>query len=430
VLFLAAVLAAGRFWPRENPDLAVYRKVAPAVVLVETSQDHGTGFLVSGDGWLVTNYHVVRDATPDPETGALRATVYLGKLVDDHMTRIEEPVPAFLYKHDAVKDLALLKLTKKPDELAALPHLGLAGARTKIEAGLPCWVVGHPVAGTVWLPRSGHVDQVADWPRDTPDVVVAHLTASPAERAALEAQLEQLRTKVILSQCDLGKGDSGSPLVDQDGDVIGVSFAVPSAKGGGGAPRFGFHVHRDVLADFLADCDRLGPAPPLYVPALRPRDSSYRPADLANNGQLDAVIFSRPDENGPGPVTGLWLDLLHVNRGVVPEDFKDPKKDPVANGRWRFQLALLFEPFPVACYDTDGDGTIDLIVEDSDGDGKADLVLRRAGESWVLGEGKGRPLLDAGWFAESRPELGKRLAGYQGKLGKDSLEDVLRSLGT
>ena len=42
-----------------------------------------------------------------------------------------------------------------------------------------------------------------------------------------------MKTKVILTECDLGKGDSGSPLVDRAGDVIGVSFAVPDARGAG-----------------------------------------------------------------------------------------------------------------------------------------------------------------------------------------------------
>ena len=66
-LLAVAVLAVVVFWPR--PDLYVYDKTAPAVVLVKAGDEQGTGFLISDDGWLLTNYHVVRSGRPTPRRG-------------------------------------------------------------------------------------------------------------------------------------------------------------------------------------------------------------------------------------------------------------------------------------------------------------------------------------------------------------------------
>ena len=66
-LLAVAVLAVVVFWPR--PDLYVYDKTAPAVVLVKAGDEQGTGFLISDDGWLLTNYHVVRSGAARPRDG-------------------------------------------------------------------------------------------------------------------------------------------------------------------------------------------------------------------------------------------------------------------------------------------------------------------------------------------------------------------------
>src|SRR5262249_23667789 len=82
-----------------------FQKVAPAVVMVKTSQEHGTGFLISPDGWGVTNSHVIRAPRPDVKEGKRQVEVFFGKLEAGGMQFIPQSVPALVYKDDRVRDL-------------------------------------------------------------------------------------------------------------------------------------------------------------------------------------------------------------------------------------------------------------------------------------------------------------------------------------
>lgn len=104
--------------------LDVYPKCAPTVVVVRTSNAHGTGFFISEDGWIVTNQHVVDGAEIDLENGARRLAIYVGKLnKDERMVLDPTPLAAHVYVADEVKDLALLKLIQLPKgkKLPAVP---------------------------------------------------------------------------------------------------------------------------------------------------------------------------------------------------------------------------------------------------------------------------------------------------------------------
>jgi S1-C subfamily serine protease len=365
-----------------GPAAEVYARVAPAVVIVHTDTGHGTGALIDPAGWIVTNHHVIAEAPLDPETGAPRVTIRLGRLDDRFMRLLPEGVPGLVYKSSEEKDLALVKLTQMPSGFEKLPHLELA--KKLPGPGSDCVAIGHPASGLLWTVRSGEVAGVGDWPREMTDLITAGLAASADEREKLGRLLAEARQrKIVLSTCGINFGDSGGPLVNGRGELIAVTFAMPKQQNRGTA-KFSYHVHLDEVSAFVADRPRV---PQVLAPGPWPAGVFSSLRDLDEDGTPDTLLFGA--ERGK-EVTGMLLDLKQkTDRTFKPEELGS------AEGRqkWRFQFALHLQPRIQAFYDTDDDGEFDLILIGKATEG-AQNILRRVEGKWVHERGEGRRLID------------------------------------
>lgn len=155
----------------------VVEKATPAIVLLEgqgpAGSKQGTGFVVSADGLTVTNLHVI--------TG-----------IDKLRVRIANSAPVDVQQvvaFDAARDIALIKV---PAE--RLPRLLLADSG-KVRAGQPVIVLGNPF-GLVRTTSQGIVSAV----RELPGTVIT----------------------VIHTDASVNPGNSGGPLLNSRGEVIGV----------------------------------------------------------------------------------------------------------------------------------------------------------------------------------------------------------------
>ncbi len=167
----------------ESIDLkALAKKARPAVMLLVVSDAAGkeiatgTGFLVSSDGKLITNHHVIENAASTvakAENGGM--FVIEGVLADDPKN-----------------DLTLLKLKGNN-----LPFLSLSN-NDKIEVGTRIAVIGSPL-GLEGTMSEGIVSAVRD---DERDVGLVQITAA------------------------ISPGSSGSPVMKANGDVIGIASAL------------------------------------------------------------------------------------------------------------------------------------------------------------------------------------------------------------
>ena len=176
--------------------VGVVEQTGPAVVSVHVGQRRqdslvaagsGSGFLVTPDGYLLTNQHVVHRA----------ASVELS-LTDG--SRVQAAVVA----EDPSTDLAVLRARG-----SGLPVLGLS-AREALRVGQLVIAIGNPFgfAATV-----------------TAGVVSAH-------GRALRAGDGRLIEGVIQHTAPLNPGNSGGPLVDARGGVVGVNTAIIAAAQG------------------------------------------------------------------------------------------------------------------------------------------------------------------------------------------------------
>lgn len=156
----------------------------------------GSGFLVSEDGYIVTNRHVVEDEEAD----------YTVIMSDG------KKYPTKIVARDKVLDLAVLKIEGNDF------HYLNFGDSNKIEVGQSVIAIGNALAEFNNTVSLGIVSGLSR-------SVVA--MAGTGRREALD--------QLIQTDAAINPGNSGGPLIDLHGDVIGVNVAVAS-----GAENIGF----------------------------------------------------------------------------------------------------------------------------------------------------------------------------------------------
>ncbi|XP_015481234.1 serine protease HTRA2, mitochondrial [Parus major] len=185
----------------------VVEKTAPALVYVEIVGRHpflgrevpisnGSGFLVSPDGLIVTNAHVVANRR------RVRVKLASGEMYD-----------AVVHDVDQVADIATIKIKPKHP----LPTLPL-GRSAEVRQGEFVVAMGSPFA--------------------LQNTITSGIVSS-AQRGSRELGLAATDMEYIQTDAAIDFGNSGGPLVNLDGEVIGVntmkvtsgiSFAIPSDR--------------------------------------------------------------------------------------------------------------------------------------------------------------------------------------------------------
>jgi serine protease Do len=178
-------------------------------------QGAGSGFIVDAGGYVLTNHHVV--------DGATSITVQLASMRDG-----DRPLPAKLIGSDQLTDTALIQITDLPAE--GLPQATL-GDSAQIGPGDWVMAIGNPfgLSNTV-----------------TVGIVSAVSRTSPQLRPVQGRDLEMIQTDAAIN-----RGNSGGPLLNLRGEVVGINTAIFSDNGGGGNVGVGFAVPINTVKEVL-----------------------------------------------------------------------------------------------------------------------------------------------------------------------------------
>ncbi|MBA3263234.1 MAG: trypsin-like peptidase domain-containing protein [Thermoleophilaceae bacterium] len=201
----------------------IYREDGPGVVYIQAQgvsggetvfgqaqrgTATGSGFVVDGDGTILTNAHVVE--------GASKVTVSFeegGEAIDADIKGV-----------DADSDIAVLKIDPKGQDLTVLP----LGDSSRVQVGDPVVAIGNPF-GLQRTVTSGIV-------------------------SALQRQLDAPSgfsiSDVIQTDASINPGNSGGPLLDAQGKVIGINSQIATG-GGQGSVGIGFAVPIDTAKQEL-----------------------------------------------------------------------------------------------------------------------------------------------------------------------------------
>lgn len=171
---------------------AVVEEAVKGVVAVLTESSIGSGFIVNSNGYIVTNYHVI-------ERGSLIKILTYDKRI----------IPATLIGSDKLRDLALLKIEGEYNYLKL-------GDSDKLQVGRKVIAIGNP-HGLSFTVTEGII--------------------SALDREGPNGIEEYIQTDVSLNP-----GNSGGPLVDTKGEVIGINnFKI------GGAESLGFALESNSI---------------------------------------------------------------------------------------------------------------------------------------------------------------------------------------
>lgn len=162
----------------------VYEAVSPAVVTVFGYSDNGmgvgTGIVFSSDGYIVTNYHVIE--------GSHTSSVWFNHVSTEY--------EALLVGYDAEKDLAVLKV-----DLEDLP-VATFGVSDELTVGDPVYAIGNPL-GT-----------------ELRNTFTNGIVSAVNRDVALDGGTSMT---LIQTNAALNNGNSGGPLINQYGQVVGIN---------------------------------------------------------------------------------------------------------------------------------------------------------------------------------------------------------------
>ena len=196
---------------RQQQLLAAHEKARAAVVGVTDGMGVGSGVIVSSDGYVLTASHVVEGRRRFRRNGGGDPSVVV-LMPDGSQYRAE------ILGRNADADAALLKITEAPRGNNGFPHVAM-GRTSQTQPGQWCFALGHP----------------GGYRKDR-------------EAPLRLGRVLSVGSRTVVSDCAILLGDSGGPLFNLDGEVIGIHSMITSL----------IIENRHVAIDvFTGDWDRL-----------------------------------------------------------------------------------------------------------------------------------------------------------------------------
>jgi S1-C subfamily serine protease len=253
----------------------IYKEAAPGVVQVTSTsvvasnpffgtqeqEALGSGFVIDKAGHIITNYHVVE--------GAKKVEVSFSS--NDH-------IKARVVGSDPSTDIAVLKIDAKARALTPLP----LGDSDTVRVGDAVVAIGNPFG----LARTATAGIVSALQRE------------------IQAPNNFVIDKVIQTDAAINHGNSGGPLLNARGEVIGVNSQIETGGTGGGNVGIGFAIPINTVSDIVSQLIAHGKVDHAFLGIeMQPIDSS-----LTQTFRLPAdhgVLITRVIPGSPAAHAGL-----------------------------------------------------------------------------------------------------------------------------
>ena len=222
----------------------------------------GSGFIISADGYVVTNYHVVEGAT------AVTVTVSAG-----------DEYEATIIGSDSVNDVALLKV-----DASGLPAVKI-GSSDKLAIGDMVCAIGNPLGS-----------------------LTATLTVGYVSGKDRQVTTDNSTINMIQTDAAINSGNSGGPLFNMYGEVVGITSAKYSGTTSSGASIEGisFAIPIDDVMSIISDLQEYG-----YV------TGAYLGVTVQDTDAAAAKLYGMPT----GAYVSSVVDGGSADRaGVQPKD--------------------------------------------------------------------------------------------------------------
>ena len=244
----------------------------------------GSGFVIDKEGHILTNYHVIEEAGE------------IVVILDDNGT--EKEYTATLVGSDPKTDIALIKINRESDN-KDFPFLRL-GSSENLEVGEWVVAIGNPFG----LSHTVTVGVVSALGRS--------IGAGPYD-------------EFIQTDASINPGNSGGPLINIEGDVIGINTAIISGNTGGNVG-IGFAIPIDIAKGILKDLRERGTVTRGWLGVMIQKITP----DLAKSfglSQSEGALIGDVIPDGPAAKGGVKRgDVIVMFDGQQVKDMEDLPK--------------------------------------------------------------------------------------------------------
>ncbi|HOE61356.1 MAG TPA: Do family serine endopeptidase [Kiritimatiellia bacterium] len=245
-----------RFFGRRQPRQQMPRRRQPQQMFKQTGQ--GSGFLISKDGYILTNTHVVGDVD--------KITVRLSDGREFAAKRIGA---------DVKTEVALIKIEAKED----LPYLEI-GKPEELKIGEWVIAIGNPFGLKETL-------------------TVGVVSAKGRSNIGITDYEDFIQTDAAINP-----GNSGGPLLNIDGKVVGINTAIYSRSGG--YMGIGFAVPIDMAVRIKDQLIATGKVTRGYVGVfLNPGEVTREMAASFGRSEAGGVLIAEVQKDGPADKAGI-----------------------------------------------------------------------------------------------------------------------------
>ncbi|MCC7478933.1 trypsin-like peptidase domain-containing protein [bacterium] len=268
---LGALLPGDHIGPGGSFVTSVYNKVAPAVVHVtnrkvqmsffgpQEAEATGSGVIVDEKGYILTNFHVVANATE------LQVVLNDGR-----------QFPASVVGMDSGTDLALLRISAD----GKLPTAKM-GNSSKVTVGEWVVAIGNP-RGLDWTVTAGVVSALG---------------------RELNSPSGETINGLIQTDAAINPGNSGGPLLNAAGEIIGINEQIASV--GGGSEGLGFAIPINTAKDIIGDLIKFGRVQRPWLGIDAGNSVTKRMAQYMKLPTDHGVVVGRVAKSSPAARAGL-----------------------------------------------------------------------------------------------------------------------------